>query len=126
MNNKPIAYIGLVLVLASFLTFVVLLSLDRGSMPQWLNLEAAAWGALAVCVVGVVFGVIGWKTTPGKVAACMGGTILLLALLQLLSVSRPAPSARRGAAPSQSRPRRAVAGSTGPGARRTLGRTVGP
>ena len=88
MNNKPIAYIGLVLVLASFLTFVVLLSLDRGSMPQWLNLEAAAWGALAVCVVGVIFGVIGWKTTPGRVAACTGGAVLLLALSLLNSVVR--------------------------------------
>ncbi len=88
MNNKPIAYIGLVLVLASFLTVLVLLSLRRGYWPIWLDPSAAAWGALAVCVVGVIFGVIGWKTTPGKVAACTGGAVLLLALSLLNSVVR--------------------------------------
>ena len=66
MNNKPIAYIGRVLVLASFLTVLALLSLRRGYWPIWLDPSAAAWGALAVCVVGVIFGVIGWKTTPGE------------------------------------------------------------
>ncbi len=119
MNNKPIAYMGQVLVLASFLATVVLFSLDRGDMPRWLNPNAAAWGCLAVCVVGLIFGVIGWKTTPGKVAACMGGALLVFFLAILLSVAGP----RR---PSPPGPPAGPLGRTGAGARGALGRGAGP
>lgn len=81
MNNKPIGYIGLALVLLFCLRIVVMMNFVAVS---WLDGNIAAWGAFACCVVGFIFGVIGWKTTPGKVAACMGGIILLGAFLDFV------------------------------------------
>ena len=83
MNNKPIAYTGFFLVLAGFLLVVGLLAF--GNSFQWLrhSREGAAWGAFAMCIVGCAFGLLTWRTAPGKVAACFGGLLVVLFLLWL-------------------------------------------
>jgi hypothetical protein len=58
MNNKPIAYIGLALTLAGFLSAVGLVAFGRS--VEWLrdSGEGAAWGAFAMCIVGCAFGLV--------------------------------------------------------------------
>jgi drug/metabolite transporter superfamily protein YnfA len=84
MINKPIAYTGLFLVLAGFLSVIGLFAF--GERFEWLrhSREGAAWGSLAMCIVGCAFGLINWRTAPGKVAACFGGVLVVLFLIWLL------------------------------------------
>jgi len=42
--------------------------------------DRIAYGAIAACIVGTVIGLSNWKTTPGKVTASVGGTLLVLYL----------------------------------------------
>jgi drug/metabolite transporter superfamily protein YnfA len=89
-DNKPIAYIGLFLVLAGFLSVIGLFAF--GESVEWLrdSREGAAWGAFAMCIVGCAFGLINWRTAPGKVAACFGGVLVVLFVVVLLmTFSRP-------------------------------------
>jgi hypothetical protein len=84
MNNKPIAYIGLLLVLAGFLSAIGLVAF--GQSVEWLrhSREGAAWGAFAMCIVGCAFGLINWRTAPGKVAGSFGGLLVGLFFVWLL------------------------------------------
>ena len=83
MSNKPIAYTGLFLVVAGFLMFIG--DFAFGESVEWLRYsrEWAARGAFAMCIVGCVFGLINWRTEPGKVAACFGGLLVALFLVLL-------------------------------------------
>jgi hypothetical protein len=88
MNNKPIAYTGFFLVLASFLGIILTLAFHEN--VAWLrdrSGEMAAWGAFAIGFVGFVLGLLTWKTQPGKVAACFGAILLIFFLVLLLSSS---------------------------------------
>jgi hypothetical protein len=106
MHDKPIAYTGLFLVLAGFLSILGVLAL--GDSAEWLrrSREGIAWAAFAMCIVGGTFGLINWRTAPGKVAACFGGAIVVVLLAFLLYCSPrpdreqpPPPPAHKAAPP---------------------------
>ena len=88
-NNTAIGYIALGLVLVSFFVFIGVFAVGRNVV--WLNHEGAAWGAFLACIAGCVFGLIGRKTLPGKIAIGFGGVIILLFLVVLL-IAVPAKS----------------------------------
>ena len=94
MNNKPIAYTGLFLVLAGFLSIISLFAF--GESVEWLrhSREGATWGAFAMCIVGCAFGLINWRTAPGKVGGCFGGVLVALFLVWLLMAFGPTTPAR--------------------------------
>ena len=94
MNNKPIAYIGLFLVLAGFLSIIGVLAF--GESVAWLRpaREGVALGAFAMCIVGGAFGAINWKTDPGKVAAGFGG-VLVVVFVAWLMYESPRPERER-------------------------------
>ena len=99
MNDKPVAYIGLVLVLAGFLLAISVLSLaDR---VEWLrhSREGATWAAFAMCIVGCAIGLINRRTAPGKVASYLGGILVILFLVWLLTAFGPTPPASRRVKP---------------------------
>ena len=85
MNNKPLAYIGLSLVLAGFLSFIGIFAMGNnvGSEIR----DGVALGAIAVCFAGSVVGLLNWKAAPGKVGACFGGTLIVLYLAWCVVVS---------------------------------------
>lgn len=103
MDNKPIAYIGLFLVLAGFLAIIGVFAF--GESVAWLKpaREGVALGAFAMCVVGGAFGAINWKTEPGKVAACFGGVIVVVFLAWLMYES-PRPERERPPLPAHNAP----------------------
>ena len=88
MNNKFVGASGLVLVLLGLIAIVCVFALQG---VDWIDAEAAALGAMVLCVVGCVLGWVSFRTSTGKVAAVLGTLLLAFYVVQVLPVSPPPP-----------------------------------
>ena len=84
MKSKSVAITALVLAVIGLLATVAVFAFQT-AINKLGSGEAAAFGSLAVCLVGCVLGWINFKSPEGKVAAILG-TLLVVFYVSLLFV----------------------------------------
>ncbi|MCE5278187.1 MAG: hypothetical protein ABFD92_04430 [Planctomycetaceae bacterium] len=100
---KTVSIFAMVLILLGLITTIGLFAFRDGLQHAGCDMEAAALGVLAVCLVACVMGFVSFREPSGKIAAILGALLVAFFVFQFLYVapdqsrsaqSVPPPAAR--------------------------------
>ncbi len=100
---KTVSIAAMIMVLLGLAATIALFAFEEGLNHAGCNLDAAALGVLAACIVACIMGFVSFRDPAGKVAAILGVAMVAFFAYQFLrtsgpSQSSPAPMPPRAAA----------------------------